>query len=146
MRIASVFHRGLFLPEIGQTGADGEAGLVIESSDVLQPSDIVSDSIIFKNTEYRKNMIVVLSVISQDRIITGWIKKVILRENKVFFLVSVKHCCRTEMRYFQSLDSRNQVEFTKVENLKSFKPLIPRGIESSYVFFLNGKLVDDFTG
>jgi hypothetical protein len=124
----------------------GDAGFVVDSGDFIRQSDIVSSSAVYKNTDYRKNMLVVLSVINQDRIVTGWIRKILVREEKLFFLVTSKICRRTSFRYFQSTETRAPLEIISVDSLKSFKPLIPRGNESSYVFFLCGKLVDDETG
>jgi hypothetical protein len=145
MRLASIFHRGLFLQETFQIPEDGKTGLVEESCDI-RPSDIVSDSITFKNTEYKRNMLVVLEVINQDRIIAGWIRKVVVREKKVFFLLSSRTCRRTALRYFESVEGKAQIELKNIESLRSFKPLIPQGKQFSYVFFLHGKLIDDFTG
>ena len=67
----------------------------------------------------------VLEVINQDKIRTGWIKKVIFREDKVFFLVSSKVCTRTTMRFFQSLKVVGVVQLICVDSIKSYKPLIP---------------------
>jgi hypothetical protein len=89
-------------------------------------------------------MLVVLQVFNQDRILVGWIKKIILRKKKVFFLLTAKMCRRLKMRYFQSQNIPGEVLLKNVDVIKSFRPLIPRGNEGSYVFFLCGKLVDDF--
>jgi hypothetical protein len=89
-------------------------------------------------------MLVVLEVMNQDKIRTGWIKKVIIRQGKVFFLVSSKVCIRTTMRYFQSMKVCGVLKLICVDNIKSYKPLIPRGNEAFFSFFLVGKLIDDF--
>lgn len=147
LRLASVLHRGLFKTWTVEIPEDGKTGLTVDSySDLVEPSDIVTNSVTVKNTVYQRNMLVVLSVINQDRILAGWIKKVIVRSGKVFFILSVKSCKRTRMRYFQSVETVSKLKLKGVDSLKSFKPLIPRGNEAHYVFFLCGKLVDDFTG
>jgi hypothetical protein len=48
------------------------------------------------------------------------------------------------MRYFQSEESRGDLQLKSIADLKSYKPLIPRGNEAFFVFFLCGKLLDDF--
>jgi hypothetical protein len=88
-------------------------------------------------------MLVVLQVVNQDRLLIGWVKKVIVRERKVFFLLSTKVCRRTKMRYFESEERPGELQLRSIDALKSYKPLIPRGRETFYVFFLAGKLVDD---
>lgn len=145
MRLASVLHGGLIPPETVTLPEDGKSGMAEDSSGLVDPGDIVCNSVTVKNTLYAKNMLVVLQVINQDRILAGWIKKVIVRENKVFLLVSAKVCRRTKMRFFQSEDTQSELQLRNVVSLKSFKPLIPRGNETFYVFFLYGKLLDDFS-
>jgi hypothetical protein len=147
MRMASVLHRGLFPAETVEIPEDAKTGLTVDSyRSLINPSDVVSNSITVKNTLYMRNMIVVISVINQDRIVTGWIKKVIVRDGNVRFLLTVKTCKRTKMRYFESLNKVSPLQVVSVNMLKSYKPLIPRGTEAHYVFFLCGKLLDDFTG
>lgn len=127
-----------------QIPEDAKSGVAVDSSSLVQQCDIVCDSVTIKNTQYAKNMLVVLKVVNQDRIVTGWIRKVIVREKKVFFLVSAKECKRSRMRYFQSVESRGVVQLTSAQAIKAYKPLIPRGNESFFSFFLHGKLQDDF--
>jgi hypothetical protein len=130
--------------ETVQIPEDGKFGFSADPSDQVQPSDIVCDSVTVRNTFYVKNMLVVTRVINQDRIVCGWIKKVVVREKEVFFLLTTKECRRTRMRYFQSEEKLGELHLTPMDNLKSFKPLIPRGNEAFYCFFLFGKLIDDF--
>jgi|688.fasta_scaffold295720_1 hypothetical protein len=143
-RLASILHRGLLPLDIIQIPEEGKCGFEEESTGLVHPSDIVSSSVTYKNTVYAKNMLVVLEVVNQDRIVAGWIKKVIVRGKKVFFLLNTKTCHRTSMRYFQSTQAPGELQMKSVDCLKSYKPLLPRGNEAFFVFFLVGKLVDDF--
>jgi hypothetical protein len=142
--VASVIHRGLIPLDTVKIPEDAKSGVTEDSSSLLQPGDIVCDSVTVKNTFYAKNILVVLEVIHQDKIRVGWIKKVIVRKNKVFFLVSAKVCKRTSMRFFQSEEVRGLLQLKSVDTIKSYKPLIPRGNEAFFSFFLHGKLLDDF--
>jgi hypothetical protein len=143
-RFASVLHSGLIPQETIEIPQDGKSGMLEDSSGLVRPDDIVCNSVTVMNTVYSKNMLVVLEVANQDRLLTGWVKKVIVREKNVFFLLSVKACRRTKMRYFQSEESRGDLQLKSIADLKSYKPLIPRGNEAFFVFFLCGKLLDDF--
>jgi hypothetical protein len=145
MRLASVLHSGLIPVETVQIPEDGKFGFSADSSGFVQPSDIVCNSVTVKNTLYAKNMLVVVEVVNQDRIVAGWIRKVIVREEEIFFLVTTKVCRRTKMRYFQSEEKQGVLRLTHIDSLKTFKPLIPRGNEAFFCFFLFGKLLDDFS-
>jgi hypothetical protein len=143
-RLASVLHSGLVPQETIQIPKDGKAGMSEDTSGLVRPDDIVCNSVTVKNTVYTKNMLVVLKVDNQDRVLAGWVKKVIVRGKNVFFLVSVKSCRRTKMRYFESEESPRELQLKSIGDLKSYRPLIPRGNEAFFVFFLCGKLLDDF--
>jgi hypothetical protein len=143
-RLASVLYGGLIPQETIQIPPDAQSGLFEDSSGLVQPGDVLCNSVTFKNTPYAKNMLVVLQVVNQDRLMTGWIKKIIVRDNKVYFLLSAKVCRRTNFRYFQTEETVGELQLKSVTALKSFRPLIPRGNEAFYVFFLCGKLLDDY--
>jgi hypothetical protein len=85
----------------------------------------------------------VIEVPSQDKIVAGWLKKVVLRGKSVLFLVTKKECYRSSFQYFESVSDGSSAALVNSEDLRSFKPLLPRGTEQSYVFFLHGKLIDD---
>jgi hypothetical protein len=143
-RLASVLHSGLLSLDTVQLPEDSKCGFEGDSSGLIHPDDIVANSVTFKNTLYAKNMLVVLEVVNQDRVVTGWLKKVVVRQKRLFFLLTTKVCRRTSMRYFQSMPMRGELKLTSVDCLKSYKPLLPRGNEAFFLFFLCGKLQDDF--
>jgi hypothetical protein len=143
-RLASVLYSGLIPHETIKIPNDAQSGLLDSSSGLVQPGDEICNSVTVKNTDYAKNMLVVLQVFNQDRLMTGWIKKIIVRDKKVFLLTSAKVCRRTKLRYFQTEETAGELQLKSLSDLKSFRPLIPRGNEASYNFFLCGKLVDDF--
>jgi hypothetical protein len=74
-RLASILHRGLLPLDIIQIPEEGKCGFEEESTGLVHPSDIVSSSVTYKNTVYAKNMLVVLEVVNQDRIVAGWIQR-----------------------------------------------------------------------
>jgi hypothetical protein len=88
-------------------------------------------------------MLIVLEVHSQDRVSVGWIKKIVLRNMKVFFLVTKHVCYRSVFQYFETVVGSYVEALPGREELRSFKPLLARGSEQSFVFFLYGKLIDD---
>ncbi len=144
LRLASVLHHGLFSEECVMPSGTGKRVDIADGLGFTAPGDLLYDAVFVNNTEYKIGMLVVLHVTSQDGVIVGWIKKVIIRNKSVFFCLKTSKCVRKELRYFESLGkSTGNILFKPYSDLKSYKPLIPRGTEESFVFFLNGKLVDD---
>jgi hypothetical protein len=143
LRLASVLYGGLFQSEniqIPKKAAMSDTENILGFS---RPGDLVCNSVTVNNTEYTSGMLVVLAVSSQDGLTVGWIRKVIVRERKVFFYVIPRKCIRSEMRFFESTSVLSPPAVKCYTDLKSYKPLIPRGTEDYFVFFLAGKLIDD---
>lgn len=88
-------------------------------------------------------MLIILTVVSQDMIMVGWIKKIIVRDNKAYFICIPRTCVRQRLQYFRCVDGPSELRMVEHSELKSYKPLLPRGTECSFVFFLYGKVVDD---
>jgi hypothetical protein len=144
LRLGAALHKGLFKQNQIQVPEQAESGTCYQfHHPSILPSDIVCESVNVKNTEYKVGMLVVLAVSSQNKITAGWIKKIVVREDQAYFLVLSKTCVRQTLRYFRSTDGESQLEMTKQEELRSYKPLIPRGNEQQFIFFLHGKLIDD---
>jgi hypothetical protein len=140
LRLSTIFHSGLFNEEPFCVKKTEPAGNQL--SKLLLPTDLLSDSVVIQNTEYRQSMLLILGVHSQDKVSVGWLKKVVLRGKKVFFLVTKHVCYRSQFGYFESVGN-STVTLSSREELRSFKPLLPRGSEQSFIFFLHGKLLDD---
>jgi hypothetical protein len=144
IRMSLVLHNGLFVEDpVSSVKKSASGSKILSLSKLLRSTDTVAESAVVKNTEYRHNMLIVIAVHSQDKITAGWLKKVVVRGSKVFFLVTKKECYRTAFQYFESGSGISREGLVNSEDLKCFKPLLPRGTEESYVFFLHGKLVDD---
>ncbi len=137
-----MLHKGLFNEDLITIKKTEVAGQQSSLSKFVQPDDFLADSVILKNTEYKKNMLVVLEVSSQDKVTVGWVKNIVLRGKSVFFLVTKKNCYRHSLQYFESIGSSTEA-LANWKELRSFKPLLPRGTENSFIFFLCGKLIDD---
>lgn len=143
-RFAAAMHRGLFQPSQIQIPEQAETGARYEllNHNIL-PTDIICESLTVKNTEYKVGMLVVLEVSSQDKITVGWVKKIVVRGMQSYFIVLTRTCVRQKLRYFRCTDRRSMLEMRNHEELRCYKPLIPRGNEETFVFFLHGKLIDD---
>jgi hypothetical protein len=142
--LGATLHRGLFKQNRIQVPEEAQSGSCYQSQYLsLLPSDILCDKLSVKNTEYRAGMLVVTAVSSQDKITAGVIKKIVVRGEHVFFFLLSKICVRQKLRYFRCIEGESKLELKRQEDLRSFKPLIPRGNEKNFVFFLHGKLLDD---
>jgi hypothetical protein len=104
-----------------------EAGSGNNLSGLLHPTDLLSDSAAHKNTEYRYhcNMPVVVQVSSPSKITVGWTKKTCPAEENSSFSVTKKVYYRQDMEYL-SIPDCCQPALVSIEDLKSYKPLIPR--------------------
>ncbi len=142
MRVASILHRGL-LQDTVQIPKHAKIASSEDDPRFAGTAAVTVNSVILNNTQYKAGMLVVLGVSSQDGMTVGWIKKVIVCDQKVLFDVLCLKCIRNNFRYFESVDQNPRRVLINSQDLRSFKPLLPRGTEDSFVFFLVGKLVDD---
>ncbi len=144
LRMSTILHKGLVNEDTVASMKNTQSGSsLISVSKLLRTTDIVADSAVVKNTEYHGNMLLVLDVNSQEKITAGWLKKIVIRCQKVLFLVTKKECYRGRFQYFESVIGSSSEALIKSEDLRSFKPLLPHGTENSYVFFLVVKLIYD---
>lgn len=98
--------------------------------------DVVADRVVVKNTLYRSGNVVALDMYTNDAMLVGVIVKIVIKNNKLHFLVSVHECVRHKMRFFEAFP----LEVLKIipyKRIKNFKPLIRRGDEECFRFVLH---------
>lgn len=142
-RLASTLHKGLIPPEVqihNQTETGSRYNLLQQQ---ILSTDIVTDAVTVKNTTYKTGMLIVLTVSSQDKITVGWVKKIVVRQSTPYFIVIPRVCIRARFRYFRTVDEPKDLVMRTYSEMSSYKPLLPRGTELTFVFFLHGKLLDD---
>jgi hypothetical protein len=103
---------------------------------MLQSGDMLTERVNVSGTSYKVGQLVVTEVICQDIVEVGIIEKVVVRGQKVQFLVSLHVCARDRFNVFQSVP-RNQGKLVSYSDLADFKPLIKRGEGTSFRFVLH---------
>lgn len=105
-------------------------------SPLVVPGDIVSDRVKIKGTTYRAGHVLVTKAISCDVLEVGTVHEIVLRENKVLFLLSLHHASRSFLGFFEALPCET-VGIVQYEDLADFKPLIGRGKNACFPFVLH---------
>ncbi len=106
---------------------------------LLQPGDLVTDKAVVAGTVYFKNQIVVTSVSSEDLISVGVIHEVIIRMDRLIFVIALYDAIRTSFRFFQACP-REKVDIVDYNHLSDFKPLYRRDNSKCFRFFLHHHL------
>ena len=106
---------------------------------LLLPGDLMTSRADVSGTSYIFNQIVVLSVISEDVITVGVILDIVIRMNKLMFIVSVFDAIRTPFQFFQAC-SCDKVEIVDYKTLADFKPLYKRDNQTCFRFILHHHL------
>jgi hypothetical protein len=103
---------------------------------LLRSGDLVTDRVTIWGTNYRVGCLVITNVVFKDIVEVGEIENIILRKNKVLFLVSLHDCARDSFNIFRSVP-KNCVTVVTYSDLADFKPLTKRGAGTSFSFLLH---------
>jgi hypothetical protein len=106
---------------------------------ILQSEDLLATNLVAKGTKYHTGQIVVTKVVSKDVLEVGEIQKIVVRQNSVFFLLSLYSAARNRFRYFESLP-KNQVALVAYTKLADYKPLVKRSSNLCFSFLLHHHL------
>lgn len=101
--------------------------------------DIFTNRVIVKNTLYRVGHLIVTKVISDNMVNVGLIKKIVVKANKLYFLVDLHECARRPLGYFDAKPLKIQTLII-YSSLQSYKPLIRRTEEQCFSFLLHHHL------
>ena len=143
MRAVSVFYHGMFnsrlyeLPNVVLHKKD-----IIDESDFntnlksfMSSNDLVCSSIIVRNQMYKTEDLVVLDIADCDNVSVGLIKTILIKDDKVYFVVKRYGATRNWLQYFESEKPDDNIcEFVESKNIKDSKPLIKRGTSNNFVF------------
>jgi hypothetical protein len=70
---------------------------------LLQPTDIITDAAVVSGTTYRNSQILVLEVSSSDVLKVGVILHLVIRAERLHFIVNIHDAVRTSFGFFPSL-------------------------------------------
>jgi hypothetical protein len=114
-------------------------GQLTTFGNLLQPGDLLTKKVDVSGTTYKINNIVITEVECEDVIRIGVILGIVLRLDKLLFIVSSYDAIRTTFRFFEAIP-RDVVELVDYRNLADFKPLFKRTHGDCFIFFLHHHL------
>jgi hypothetical protein len=106
---------------------------------LLHPEDLVTDQVIVRGTAYLRDQIVVTSVESDDLITVGVILDIVIRLDRLLFIVALHRAVRTPSRFFQAYPC-GEVKTIDQKHLSDFKPLYKRDKVVNFRFLLHHHL------
>lgn len=112
---------------------------LVTFSTLLKPDDLMTTRTVASGTSYSTGQIVVLSVVSEDVIRVGVVLGIVMRKNKLMFVVSIYDAARTRFQFFRACPS-DKVDIIDYRSLSDFKPLFKRDSNINLTFFLHHHL------
>ena len=153
MRSVSVFYDGMFnfsnfeLPEIvfSKIEIKEESQFHSHLKGAMGSNDLVCASIIVNNQSYKNGDVVVVGIEDSDNLVVGLIKSVLVKDNKVHFVIQRYIASRHWLGYFSCKKPGDDIcEFVESTKIKDFKPLIMRGTVQQFLFTLHHHVSFDY--
>ena len=149
MRAVSVYYHGMFnsepllLPDIVLTKnqiTDTQSFSIEVLKMFMSDSDLICDKIFVHNTHYSTGDLVVLEVEDIDNIVVGLVQTLLVKKDKVYFVVQKYEAKRTYLQYFESMGFDPVSCFIESSTIHDYKPLIKRGTSTKFAFVLHHHL------
>ena len=146
MRMASVYYNGMFetadikIPDKVKTKVALRDDSVFNSTlrSFMGVKDLLCSEIVVKSQEYKSGDVVVVEAFDRDNLMVGVIQTILVKEDKVYFVVLKYNARRNNLGYFVSESLVNQEScFLSASRLADFKPLIMHGTLSKFKFALH---------
>lgn len=106
---------------------------------LLHRDDLVTDRAIVTGTKYQRDQVLVTSVETEDLITVGVTLDLVIRRDRLLFVVALYKAVRTPLRFFQACPS-HKVQLVDYKLLSDFKPLYKRDQSINFCFFLHHHL------
>ena len=95
--------------------------------------------------KYVNGDLLVIEVLDVDNIVVGIVQTILIKNDKVYFVVERRDASRNFLQYFETKQSDDPVSaYVKSDDLADFKPLIKRGSLSRYEFVLHHRISFDY--
>ena len=145
LRSASVFYNGMFntlkftLPEIVTHKKDLKDGIpfLSELKAFMSEDSLICSEIFVNNQNYKLGDLLAIEIEDDYNIKVGLLKVILVKCNKVYFVLKSYDCERKFLRYFESTKQYEHCVFREPCVLADFKPLIKRGTEKKFIFVLH---------
>ena len=149
MRMASVHYNGMFdwgeiiLPEqnvMMLKDVDSEIPLNREILKVMGENDILVNKVAYNGQQYETGDLISLDVMDCDTLEAGLIKSILVKNDQIYFMCRPFVCSRTWLQYFEGTSGLELLRCVDIKNLPDFKPLLMRGTETKFNFFLHHRI------
>ena len=147
LRAVSVYYNGMFnfvhmkLPQNVITKSqlsDSHSFNTDMLKTFMSDTDLLCSTIYVNNHQYSNGDLIVISVEDIDNITVGLVQTILIKRDKVYFVVQKYEASRDFLQYFESKELSESVSFFIESNaLADFKPLIKRGTTKKFVFVLH---------
>ena len=146
MRAVSVYYNGMFdldqmkLPEMVMSKnqiTDNQSFNVEMLKTFMADSDLICSTIFVNNMQYSNGDLIVLEVEDIDAIKVGLVQTIVVKKDKVYFVVQKFKAKRAFLQYFESVEIDQISYFIESRNLADLKPLIKRGTSKKFLFVLH---------
>ena len=146
MRAVSVFYHGMFnfepftLPDnvLSKSEINEDSGLHKKLKSYMSDSDVICSNVVANNQAYKTGDLVVLEITDCDNLSVGLIQAILIKLNKVYFVIKRYSAIRKWLQYFESEKKGESVEeFVDCNRLVDYKPVIKRGTTEKFIFILH---------
>ena len=152
MRMASVYYQGMFetsqftLPEKVWYKSDlNDTSMKWDKiKELMSTNDLVCNEIVTNHQKYINGDIVVLEVLDggyESKV--GVIETVLVKKDKVYFVVKIYSAVKHPLGYFQSETIGVEAVITEAKNIRDFKPLIRHGTTLKFQFISHHHISHD---
>ena len=152
MRMCSVYYTGMFqtakfiLPDKVSYKRDMPDDILVLNSlkEFMGDSDIVCDEVEYLNQRYKRGELVILEAIDRSKMKVGLILSILLKSNKIYFVVRRFEAKRNNLEFFSCISTVNDLSFIDASRLEDYKPLRIIGTQANFVFALHHHISHDF--
>ena len=153
MRSVSTFYSGMFsysdysLPESvifkDNLKDDSEFNHNLISS--MGTSDFICSAINVNNQLYKNGDLVIVGIEDCDNMHVGLIKTILVKNDKVYFVIQRYAVIRNQLQYFESKKPTDNIhQFLESSKILDHKPLIMRGTAEKFIFTLHHYVSYDY--
>ena len=152
MRMCSVYYTGMFqtakfiLPDKVSYKRDMPEDILVLNSlkEFMGDSDIVCDEVEYLNQRYKRGELVILEAIDRSKLKVGLILSILMKSNKIYFVVRRFEAKRNNLEFFSCISTVNDLSFFDASRLEDYKPLRIIGTQANFVFALHHHISHDF--
>ena len=153
MRSVSVFYSGMFnysdysLPEsvVFKDSIKDDSEFTRNLTSSMGASDFICSTINVSNQLYKNGDLVIVGIEDCDNMHVGLIKTILVKNDKVYFVIQRYAVIRNQLQYFESKKPTDNIhQFLESSQIVDHKPLIMRGTTDKFILTLHHYISYDY--